>query len=256
MEQKFTVLMSAVNEDEALKETVRIILETCSHQDLAEIFIFVGLNATASCLSALEEVKESSDDVPVNIFHQTYKGPGANWNEFFELFKGTHIVTVAADGELDPYQVSEFIERSKEKPEYIIIGSRKLGRNGFKDYYFFKKMLNMCAGAFLRVLYQTDRTEFTQPFFSGPVGVFSAIRWEEQFHPVFMEMILKPMRLGVKAEEIPTEWKKRQNGKPNRGAFYFLPYLKTAVRIRTMKKNRILKQGREIPEKYTADKKG
>ena len=247
--------MSAINEDISLKETVKIILETCNHSDLAEIFIFVGLNATDGCLEVLKEI-QSGSDVPVNLFYQTYKGPGANWNEIFEMFKGTHIVTVAADGELDPYQLSEFIELSKASPDYIIIGSRKLGKNGFKGYNFLKKCLNMFAGIFLRILYGTKRTEFTQPFFAGPAEVFSAIRWEEQFHPIFMEMMLKPLRLNIKAREIPTEWQKRSDGKPNRNVFYFLPYLKTAFRIRFMKKSSILKQGKHIPEKYTEYKKG
>ncbi len=249
------MLMSAVNEDESLKKTVKTILETCSHQDLAEIFVFVGLNATDSCLSAIEDIRNSSEDVPINVFHQTYKGPGANWNEIFEIFKGTHIVTMAADGELDPYQVNEFIQYSKAMPEYIIIGSRKLGRNGFKNYNSMKKFLNICAGLFLRIIYRTKRTEFTQPFFSGPVEVFSAIRWEERFHPVFMEIIIKPLRLNIKTKEIPTEWQKRLDGKTNRGALYFLPYLKTAIKIRIMKKSSILKSGRFIPEKYIDSKK-
>lgn len=250
IEHKVTVMMSAFNEDVSLKETVSIILETCNHNDLAEIFIFVGKNATAECLAALSEVKKNEKDVPITVFYQSYEGPGANWNEFFDLYKGTHFVTVAADGELDPYQIHEFIEQSKIYPDYLIVGSRKLGKNGFKHYNFFKKILNYCAGIFLRVLYFTNRTEFTQPFLTAPVEVFSAINWEEQYHPIFMEMLLKPLRLGIKTFEIPTEWKKRYDGKPNRGALYFLSYLKTAVKIRFMSKKRIIKNGRHIPEKY------
>lgn len=239
-----------MNEDTALKKTAGIIFETCSRDDLAELFIFTGLNASPGCLRALEEVQNNEYGIPVTVFHQTYKGPGANWNEFFELFKGTHIVTVAADGELDPYQVNEFIELSKAEPDCIIMGSRQLTKHGLDNYNFIKKILNKGAGVLIRFLYNTKRTEFTQPFFSAPAEIFSAIKWEEQFHPIFMEMILKPLRLGVATREIPTVWKKRDNGKSNRGAFYFLPYLKTAFRIRFMKKENILKQGRTIPEKY------
>lgn len=249
-EYTVTVMMSAFNEDAALKETVNIILDTCDHKDLAEIFIFAGKKATPECLAALEELKKNEQDVPVTVFHQTYEGPGANWNEFFDLYKSTHFVTVAADGELNPYQIHEFIEQSKMRPDYMIVGSRRLDKNGFKNYNLLKKILNYGAGIFLRVLFLTSRTELTQPFFIAPVEVFRAIKWEEQFHPIFMEMLLKPLRLGVKTTEIPTKWRKRHDGKPNRGNLYFLPYLKTAFRIRFMDKNSILKEGRHIPEKY------
>ncbi len=249
-EHKVSVLMTAFNEDEALRKTIKIILETCNHDDLEEIFIIAGRRATPECHAALDELTSSNGDVRIRAFYQSYEGPGANLNEFWDLVKGTHFVTIAADGELNPYQISEFVEQSKEKPEYMIVGSRRLSKDGFKDYDLLKKVLNFGAGIFLRVLFVTRRTEFTQPFFAAPCAVFKAINWEEQYHPIFMELLLKPLRLGIKTVEVPTAWIKRNDGKPNRGALYFIPYLKTALRIRFMKKEKILRENRGIPEKY------
>lgn len=246
--ESVSIVISTVNEDSSLRETVSTLLETCNHEDIAELYLLVGSRATGRCLSAIEDIKRTVSDVPVKVFRQSYPGIGADLNEFFMLPTGSHVMCISGDGNLDPFQVHSFIEYAKESPDYIIVGSRWLDKNGFKDYDPIKKALNFAARIFLSVLYSTDRTEFTQPFQICPIEMFRNIRWEEKMHPLFIEVMIKPIRLGMKSKEIPTQWKKRTDGKPNRKGLYFLPYLKTALHVRFMKKTDILIDGCEMPD--------
>lgn len=243
-----SIVISTVNEDASLRETVSTLLETCNHEDIAELYLLVGSRATDNCLAAIKDIKNSATDVPVKVFRQSYPGIGADLNKFFMLPTGSHVMCISGDGNLDPSQVHSFIEYAKKSPDYIIVGSRWLDKDGFRGYDPFKKVLNFAARIFLSILYNTDRTEFTQPFQICPIEMFRNIRWEEKMHPLFIEVMIKPIRLGMKSREIPTQWKKRTDGKPNRNGLYFLPYLKTALHVRFMKKSDILLDGCQMPE--------
>ena len=244
-----SVLISTVNENESLKRTVKTILGTCRSQDLAEIFLLVGSRATEDCLAAVKEIQNNTA-VPTVVYRQTQPGLGADFSKIFDLMRGSHVVMLSGDGELDPAQVCEFIEEAKKTPAEIVVGSRKLGAHGFQGYAPVKRVLNFAAHLFLKALFHTKRTELTQPFQIGAVDVFRAIRWEETLHPICIELNLKPLRLGLRTREIPTDWKHRVEGSPNRGKLYFFRYLKTAIHIRFMKKSDIIKPGRTIPQAY------
>lgn len=249
-----SVVISTVNEDSSLRETVSTLLETCNHEDIAELYLLVGSRATDNCLAAIEDIKANAGDVSVKVFRQSYPGIGADLNEFFMLPTGSHVMCISGDGNLDPAQVHSFIEYAKKNPDYIIVGSRWLDKDGFSGYDPFKKVLNFAARIFLSVLYHTDRTEFTQPFQICPIEMFRNIKWEEKMHPLFIEVMIKPIRLGMKSMEIPTQWKKRTDGKPNRNGLYFLPYLKTALHVRFMKKSDILMPGCTMPDELMKNK--
>lgn len=253
--ESVSIVISTVNEDSSLRETVNTLLNTCNHSDIAELYLLVGSRATNECLSAIEDIKSYSP-VPVKVFRQSFPGIGANLNEFFMLPTGSHVMCISADGNLDPEQVCSFIEYAKKTPDYIIVGSRWLDKHGFDNYDPFKKVLNFAGRIFLSVLFNTNRTEFTQPFQICPIEIFRNIRWEEHMHPLFMEVMIKPIRLGVKSTEIPTQWKSRREGKPNRNGLYFVPYLKTALHVRFMKKADMLMPGCTIPDELLDKNKG
>lgn len=250
-----SVLISTVNENESLKRTVNTITGTCCAQDLAEIFLLVGARATEECLAAVEEILENSA-IHAVVYRQTQPGLGADFSKIFDLMKGSHVVMLSGDGELDPSQVCEFIEEAKKTPEDIIVGSRKLGAHGFQGYAPCKRVLNSAAHLFLKILFRTKRTELTQPFQIGAVSIFRAVKWEEILHPICIELNLKPLRLGLRTREIPTDWKHRVEGSPNHGKLYFFRYLKTALHIRFMKKQDIIKPGCTIEQKYFCGGKG
>lgn len=248
-----SVLISTVNENESLKKTVNTVISTCRECDLAEIFLLVGLRATEECLAAVEEIKRECP-VKVVVYRQSEPGLGADFSKIFDLMSGSHIVTLSADGELDPEQICEFIEEAKKTPADIVVGSRKLGAHGFSGYSPLKRVLNSAAHIFLKLIFFTNRTELTQPFFIGSIDVFRTVKWEETLHPICIELNLKPLRLGLRTREIPTDWKHRVEGKPNHGRLYFFRYLKTAVHIRTMKISDICKPGRSIPDEFFVKK--
>jgi hypothetical protein len=62
------------------------------------------------------------------------------------------------------------------------------------------------------MLYGTKLTDLTYGFRVFKIEWVKKIRWEELRHPLLLETMLKPLRLGAKVKEIPTTWKARIEG--------------------------------------------
>ena len=72
--------------------------------------------------------------------------------------------------------------------------------------------------------------------------LYKSIEWENEGFPIFIEMVLKPLRLGYKFTEVPTNCYPRRQGESKNSFLQTAMYLKTALHIRFMKKKDILKK--------------
>ena len=124
----------------------------------------------------------------------------------------------------------------------IATTSRWLTRD-FEGYGKTRLVLNYLAQVFLRVLYGSKQTDLTNPVQIVPTKLYQSIRWEETRFAILLEMVLKPVRLGYKFREIPVECRNRNEGKSSNSFLQTAEYLKTALRIRFMKKSDILVSG-------------
>ena len=69
-----------------------------------------------------------------------------------------------------------------------------------------------------------------------------SIEFEETNFPIFLEMVLKPLRLGYKFKELPTDCHSRTEGKSSNSFAQIPQYLRTALHVRFMPKEDILKK--------------
>ena len=235
-----SIVTGAVTETESLRRTVEFILENCNHEDLAEIVIGYPDRATPECVAVINELEAQPRDVRVWGFRQTMPKIGF-LIEAFDFAKGSHVITVDSDMALDLELIPKMIEGAKKEPDTIFSASRWLGGNKFEGYNKFKKLLNFSAQKFLAVLYQSKLTDFTIPFQIAPTELLRSINFEETSFALFMELVLKPVRLGCKIKELPSDCRERTQGKSS-NSFATIPlYLKTALHIRFMPKDKILK---------------
>ncbi len=235
-----SIVTGAVTETDSLRHTVEFILENCNHADLKEIIIGYPDRATPECVAVIKELEAQDRDVSLWSFVQ--KRPKLGFlTEAFEAAKGSHVITVDSDMALDLELIPEMIECAKKEPDTIFSASRWLGGNKFEGYNKFKLVLNFTAQKFLAVLYHSKLTDFTIPFQIVPAELLKSINFEETNFAIFIEMVLKPVRLGCKIKELPTDCHSRKDGKSS-NSFMQLPfYLKTALHIRFMPKEKILK---------------
>ncbi len=234
-----TIMMGAVSETDSLHKTVHTLLEVCNHKDIIEIIIGYSQRATAECLATIKALASEECDVPIVTFEQI-KPFMLGITDMIERAKGSHIILVASDMALDLSVVPVMIERAKKDPDVIHSASRWIKGCKFYNYGNAKKFINFCAQKFLAVLYIRNLTDFTIPVQIAPAKLYKSIRFEEIGFPFLLEMVLKPIRLGYKFTEIPTNCYPRTDGKSRNSRKQTFSYLKTAIHVRFMRKKDIL----------------
>ena len=236
-----SIIIPALNETYLLRKTIDIILDSCNKEDIEEIIIVLCDRTSSECIHTAEKIKNDYCAYPVIIYFQDKPFVGNAFQEAFEIANGTHIVTAAADMDMDPYAISKFIEKSKLFPDNIISASRWIPGGGFNGYKKFMLVLNYLFQKIIDVIFLTNLSDVTYGFRLYPKELLASIRWEESKHPFFLESCLKPLRLGTKFIEVPAVWNVRTEGTSEISFLKYLSYIHTVFHIRLMKKDRILK---------------
>jgi glycosyltransferase involved in cell wall biosynthesis len=236
-----SIIIPALNETYLLRQTVDVILETCDKNDIKELIIVLCDRTTRECIETAHHIQNNFVTYPIQIYFQKYPFIGAAYQEAFELAKGSHIIMTAADMDMDPYVICEFIKKSKESPESIVLASRWITGGEFRGYNPLKLVLNFIFQKILDVLFLTTLSDMTYGFRLYPAELMKSIIWEEKKHPFFLETSLKPLRLGTKFIEVPAIWNVRTEGTSVISILSCFKYFKTVFHVRFMKQKSIIK---------------
>lgn len=242
---KFTsvsIIIPALNETYLLKQTFRIITETCDKTDIKEFIIVLCDRSTPSCVETAEQIKKEYDTFSVRLYYQKRPFIGAAYQEAFILAEGSHMIMAAADMDMDPYAIHKLIEKSKISPDHIILASRWMKGGAFHGYNKLKLVLNYIFQKMLDVLFLTNLTDMTYGFRLYPSALMKSIKWAEVKHPFFLETCLKPLKIGTEFIEVPAVWNIRTEGTSEISLFGCLKYFKTVFHIRFIKKADILRE--------------
>ncbi len=242
--KNISIMLGAVTESFTLIETVEKILSICNPSDLCEIIICYSEKATIECIDALNKLKGLKVEVPIIILQQ--KRPAmASINDIIDAAQGSHCLLLASDMALDLDTVPVLIELAKKNPNTIHSVSRWKKGCKFYGYGKIKRIVNFFAQKFLAILYMRNLTDFTIPVQIAPAELYKSIRFEETGFSFLLEMVLKPIRLGYKFTETPTNCYSRKEGKSSNSNKQLLGYLKVALHVRFMKKEDILLDKKE-----------
>ena len=244
-----TIMMGAVDETDSLRDTVLGVLALCDHRDLREIIIGYSQHITPACKAVVDEMAALDADVPVVTFMQHKKGIAA-LTEMIDIARGSHCILLASDMALDLRCVADMIEGAKRDGNTIVSSSRWLKGCTFYEYSRVKRVLNFAAQQFLKLLFRAKMTDFTNPCQIVPTEVYQSIAWESEGLPILIEMVLKPLRLGCRFTEVPTNCYPRRQGKSKNSFRQTALYLQTALHIRFMKKQDMLKKDSVLYQKY------
>ena len=237
-----TILLPAMDETYSLEQTVDTIVSTCSRQDLAEFIFLLCKRTTIETRKVAESlVQKYQSIVPIYIHEQTLPFVGGAIREGIDLAKGTHVVMMSSDLETDPHVIKIFIEQAKLSPDKIITATRWKGGGGFEGYNKVKLICNMIFERLIGLFYFTSLSDLTYAYRIFPSNLMKTIRWEELKHPFFLETALKPLRLGVKFEEVPAHWTARTEGVSQNTFFANFKYFRTAWHNRFLRNKNILK---------------
>ncbi len=227
-----SVVIPTINETDSLRENVEIILNTCSHTDLEEIFIVVCERTTPECLSVIDSLKALGSDVNIRLYHQINPGLGPALHESMQRVTGSHVVNIAADLDTDAYAVKNMIKVAKEDPDAIILASRWKKGGGFVGYGKVYKVLNYIFQKMLQILFFTKATDLTYGFRLAPVDKVLSVTWESKGFPIGTETNLKMLRMGYKIVEVPAVWRVRKQGVSQNSLLIRLKYVFSVFKVR------------------------
>ena len=248
-----SVMMGAVTETDSLRETVLRVLDVCDHRDLTEIIIGYSQHVTTESLAVVKELAAMECDVPIVTFMQKRRGI-SGLVDMIDVARGSHCLLVASDLAQDLSSIALMIESAKKDGSVIASSSRWMKGCSFYGYGKAKKLLNFAGQLFLRLLFGSRLTDFTNPVQIAPTELYQAIAFENEGFPILIEMVLKPLRLGYRFKEIPTNCYPRTQGKSNNSFRQTAAYFTTALHIRFMKKKDILKPDSALYRRMFGDK--
>jgi glycosyltransferase involved in cell wall biosynthesis len=233
-----SVILPVINETTLLERTVEIIAADCGAA-VGEYVIVVCAKTTPDSLKVCERLKAKYGP-SLKILTQKLPFLGGAMRDAFAFVSGSHVIMMASDMETPPDKVKDFIALAKQHPDRIITGSRWIAGGGFQEYSGLKYLLNFVFQKLFSLLYWTSLTDMTYGYRLFPAALVKAIRWEELRHPFLFETIVKPLRLGIRAEEVPVKWRARSEGETQNTFWRNFEYFRIGLKTRFYRKEQIL----------------
>lgn len=239
--ESVSIMFGAVTESDSLIQTVTEIAEKTDPGDIAEVLIaYPAERVTDECMAALERLKTMPLGIKLDIFPQETPGIGF-YSDTIDRATGSHCIPFQSDMCMEIDIIASLIEEAKKDDATICTTSRWLPGCKWTGYGKLKRLINYSAQIYLRVLFGGGMTDYTNPVQIIPTAIMKSIKWENNDFSRFMEMQIKPLRLGYKFREIPANCLERTDGESSNGMNQLVNYLKASLRLRFMKKKDILK---------------
>lgn len=206
---KVSVIVTVYSETDLLVESVKQI-QAALCEWAYEILIVVHPKSSAECLSLCAELAKQ-DGVRI-IMQGPRNGIGWAYREAIPHVTGTHALIMSSDLETDPADARTLVQVAEQTGVDIVCASRWLPGGGFSGYNRLKFVLNFAYNLLFRTLYQTTIHDITFGYKLVRSEVLRRVNWKYGTHEFCAELLLKPLRLGYTAAEVPTRWIKRQEG--------------------------------------------
>ena len=233
-----SVILPVIDETESLKKTIDIVLDEnaeCIHQ----VLLIVCRMTTPVALAVCQDLCDAMPDL-IEMHFQKRPFLGGAMQDAFEWATGSHVLMMASDLETDPGTVKDMLAVAREGWD-IVTASRWIANGAFEGYSPMKYALNWMFQRFFAILYGTSLSDLTYGFRIFKSQWVKSIRWEETRHPLLLETVLKPLRLGAKITEVPTVWRARNEGTSHNSFWRTFVYFRIAVRVRLCAKRNLLK---------------
>jgi len=231
---KISVIVTVYSETDLLGESVRRIRRELAEWDY-EILLVVHPKSSPECLALCRELAQEND-IRV-ILQGPSSGIGWAYREAIPHVTGTHALIMSSDLETDPASAGPMVRKAIATGADIVCASRWMRGGGFTCYSPLKLVLNYGYNLIFRTLYRTGIHDITFGYKLLRAGVLRDVKWEYGTHEFCAELLLKPLRLGYRAVEIPTSWVKRQEGESKMTFLRNFRFVAAAWKILTQPKN-------------------
>jgi len=199
--ESLSAVLPTLDETHSLTHTIECLVGDL-RDDLAQIIIIVCDRTTETALEHANSAVEKYPDL-VSIHWQDKPFFGGAILKAFEVSVGSHTILMAPDLETKPEDAPVLVAAAKANPDAVINASRWAG-GGFEGYSKVKLLVNWVFQKIFAVLYGVALADMTFGYRILPTYLTKTMNWEESRHPFVLETIVKPLRLAVRAVEVPT----------------------------------------------------
>jgi len=226
---KISALVPVYSETDLLVETLAR-LKASLGPLLHEFLIIASPKSSPECL---ELCRTLAADPVVRTYLQS-DNPGIGWayRELIPHITGTHALIISSDLETNPDDAGRMAAAAAETGADIVCASRWQRGGGFKGYDPLKLVLNLGYNLIFRTLYGIRIHDITFGYRLMKTEVLRGVKWEYGRHEFCAEILLKPVRLGYTAVEVPTKWIKRPEGESKNTFMRNFKFASAAWKIR------------------------
>ena len=211
---KLTLVVLASTEQQALKETIRLLSVYCAAEDIAEIIIFLISADCPSAKTATEILSGNPLPMPIRFCIQQMPGLSPAVYELSQLVHSSHFLIIGSDLEMDPRVVPAMIETSKQHPDAIVCASKFQKGARRENYGLIHFLCNRAVNTAVERILHIKGTELISTFQIYPLDLFRSMRFSNPKR-TFYEYTIRPLSMGANYIEIPTNYKRREEGTSN-----------------------------------------
>lgn len=204
---KITVIIPTLNEERNLPHVLPKIPVT-----MDEILLVDGYSTD----NTVELAKKLCPGI--RVIYQDGKGKGNALRYGIAEATGDIIVTIDADGSMDPEQIPSFIAPLLAGYDYVK-GSRFLPRGGTLDMPWLRRLGNKIFTILVNLLYETKYTDLCYGYNAFWRKAFQQVRLNTDGFEIETEMHIKAAKARLKVSEVPSFERARLNGKGRLGTF-------------------------------------
>jgi hypothetical protein len=156
---------------------------------------------------------------------------------------------MASDLQTEPKDVPALLTAARANPDAVITTTRWQAPGQSKV----RLLCNWIFRKFFWFLYNTKLTDLTFGYRVYPTALVQGIQWQECRQPFLVESMVKPLRLGVKALEVPTSRPAWTEGESQHPFFRNLAYFRTCLKVRFSSRDSLVAREPEwLPFRITA----
>jgi dolichol-phosphate mannosyltransferase len=228
---KVSVVLPVFSETDTVRLVADWLRENLGDR-LLEILIIVSPRSSAESRAVCDGL--AAEDERVRVFvQQQNPGVGHAFREGYARVRGDVVLSMDSDNEMELAAVPRMLDKLIEGNYGLVVGSRWLSGGGFVGYSRAKRVLNWGFQQLFRWLFWTPLHDLTYGFKVLRAEVVRGVTWEASLSEIGCETTLKPIRLGVRAAEVPSTWTARTQGRSTNNFWRNFRYVAMAWRILT-----------------------
>jgi len=195
-----TVIIPTFNEENNIESVLSGL------PDMVDEVLIVDGNSSDNTVKKIRELLPEA-----NILFQPGKGKGDALRHGFDNAQGDIIVTIDADGSMNPAEIPAFIEPLLNGYDYVK-GSRFLSQGGTTDMVWYRKLANKVFVILVNILYGGNYTDLCYGYNALHKRVLKKVTYESDGFEIETEMHIKAKKHNLLIAEVPSFEDKRVHG--------------------------------------------